>query len=100
MPNTNALEINLENFLSSLFYLENEAKKEGYCELSYILKDAITRISEWVVQDEQKFNQNELGSDLYNALVLVTEIQKLDTSHLKLIFDTVLNIKNREAGNS
>ena len=95
------LETNIENFLSSLFYLEREAKKEGYDEVSRILRNAIARIDKWISDDSYSSCEEELGSDLYNALLIVTEVRKLDGKQLEKLFNALTSIEdNKLAANN
>lgn len=83
----------LENFLSSLFYLEREAEKEGYKTISRVIKNAISTIDAFIHGCESLCLKEELGHELYNALSVVKKIQELDTKQLKILSDVIISIK-------
>lgn len=82
----------LKALLASISYLESEAKKAGFQELSAMLGTLILEVKDWVEHGaSQKQNQVETikKSELYKTILLIDKIAHLNTINVDAISEAI-----------
>lgn len=82
----------LKGIVASLFYLESEARKAGYEELSLIFRKTISDMDMWInkrILDSSLYYHEIVDSDLYKILLLLEKFSIANRFDLKSIFNAI-----------
>ncbi len=82
----------LKGIVASLFYLESEARKSGYQEISLIFRRTISDMDKWInkrMLDRSLYYSEMIDSDLYNILLLLEKVSIANRFDLKSFFKAI-----------
>lgn len=92
MLDTNLQSDDLKGIVASLFYLETEARKSGYEEISLMFRKTISDMDRWInekVLDSSMYYRDMMDSDLYKILSLLEKFSIANRFDLKSIFSAI-----------
>lgn len=92
MLNTELQSTELKAIIASLYYLETEAKKAGFEEISLMFRKTISDVDKWIsdrILDNSLQYRDVVDSDLYRILCLLEKFSIANRFDLKSIFDAI-----------